>query len=339
MLIGLVYGGQGAEEFTDLQAVKDIERVLLYYSLRFQRIYLNNPEFRQQDIEKVNLFFVIDSNSKNYSNREILFNHIKSHRADYIAQKQNAFLLARDKFKSNNIFKRHGLNVPNSFLLSSVPGLLNKESKKKLEDFVSNNGFPLVLKDNFGSSSENLRICFSQKEFLDFLPYLLRVCSKVLIERYIPGIEVTVPWARLFDKDLVLNPLQINYKGYIYDYKIKNKTFRDKLKIPPSVPQKIFGEIKTVTIKVNNFIGCNYYSRVDMKIDGDKIYVLEINGEPVLSKNDFMSRSAKSIGISYPKFIFGLLCNSKLFINYLKNKNKKAYQFMAYAKDKMLAIN
>ncbi|MBI2588137.1 ATP-grasp domain-containing protein [Candidatus Berkelbacteria bacterium] len=339
MLIGLVYGGQGAEEFTNLQATKDIERVLLHYSLKIQRIYLNNPKFKQRDIEKINLFLIIDSNSKNRSNREILFNRIKSHKIDYISQKQSALLLARNKFKSNNIFKRHGLNIPNAFLFSSAHGLFKKELNKKLEDFITNNGFPLVLKDNFGSSSENLRICFSQKEFLDFLSYLSKICSKVLIERYIPGVEVTVPRVMFFGKAYVLNPIQINYRGYLYDYKIKNKTFQDKLKIPPSLPQKTLQEIKTVTIKANNLIGSSYYSRVDMKIDGNTIYILEVNGEPVLSKNDFISRSLKSIGVSYPKFVFGLLSNSELFTNYLKHKNKEAYKFMIRAKDKILAIN
>jgi hypothetical protein len=44
--------------------------------------------------------------------------------------------------------------------------------------------------------------------------------------------------------------------------------------------------------------------------------VLEVNGEPVLTKNDFLGRSAKHLGFTYARFVIGLLLNVPSFRDY-----------------------
>ena len=63
----------------------------------------------------------------------------------------------------------------------------------------------------------------------------------------------------------------------------------------------------------------------------NKAYIIEINGEPVLGYNDFLSRSIRSSGISYSEFIIGLLCNFDSFYKYATT-NKLLFQFVVKAK-------
>ena len=114
----------------------------------------------------------------------------------------------------------------------------------------------------------------------------------------------------------------------MYDYRLKNITLRNKLRIPPHLNRTIVANARKIALRCDTFIGSGFYSRTDMKVLNGNIFVLEINGEPILSKNDFVSRSAKSLGISYPKLIIGLLCNDKAFREYGRERNVKLKKFI-----------
>jgi D-alanine-D-alanine ligase-like ATP-grasp enzyme len=140
-------------------------------------------------------------------------------------------------------------------------------------------------------------------------------------------------------ENISLNPIEIIYKGKMYDYRLKNITLRNKLRIPPHINRVGVAEAKKIALRCDAFIGSGFYSRTDMKVLSGNIFVLEINGEPVLSKNDFVSRSARSLGISYPKLIIGLLCNSKVFREYAYEKNVKLRSFIGRIEGAMNKMN
>ncbi len=313
MLIGIVYGGTGEEELYNLPVVKDIEEVFDSCKLSSRRIYLNKKSLPLSLLEGIDLFFIVDSFCKNISNRKLVFNYIKKNKIDYIGQNEKAFLIARDKYKTNKILNKNGILTPKSFLISNNSDILSfKKSFSEKNGFCLNTKFPLIVKDNFGSSSQHLEVCFERKKLFHTIENLLKKCKKLIIEEYIDGMEVTSPFLEIFGKKIVLNSLEIVYDGYVYDRRIKIKE-ENYLKIPPRINGKLLEEIKRITLVANRSIGCRFYSRMDIKIKKGKVYVLEINGEPVLSKNDFIGRSAKSLGIEYETVILGLLSNSKTF--------------------------
>ncbi|TSD06027.1 MAG: D-alanine-D-alanine ligase, partial [Parcubacteria group bacterium Athens0714_12] len=45
------------------------------------------------------------------------------------------------------------------------------------------------------------------------------------------------------------------------------------------------------------------FSRVDMILNENKIYVLEINTIPGMTKNSLLPKSARAAGISFPKLL------------------------------------
>lgn len=328
MLIGLVYGGRGAEEFSNIKAVTGIEKILGRYRVRTRRVYLNSKEFGAHLLVGVDLFFVVDSNCKDYRRRNLLFTYVRKHKIALIVQNQKAFSIAKDKFLTNICLNKVGFNTPPS-LLMTPRYKLSKEELRELKHFFTREGLPIVVKDNYGSSSQHLALCFNEEEFVRAFTSLSRYCKKILIEKYIAGKEVTSPFVQLFGIKLVPNALELVYDGHIYDYKLKNVTFRNKLRIPPHLPQKILQRIRQMTFIANEVIGCRFYSRLDMKVQGNRICILEINSEPVLAKNDFLARSAKSMGISYPLFVIGLLANASAFRKYAERDNRALHRFIS----------
>ena len=337
MVIGIIFGGTGAEEFDNLRAVKDFEAVARHYKLATRRFYLNAADFNECSFAGVDIFFVIDSNCKNKNNKKRIIKYIKENNVPFIGQSESTIALARDKRKFSTLLRSSKIKVANSIILENKK--LTSLDFKKYYDFIAGVGYPIVVKDNFGSSSENLALCNNAEEFSEKYDLIAKNCKQVLIEQYIGGIEITNPCVKICGKNISLNPIEIIYKGKMYDYRLKNITLRNKLRIPPRLNRTMVANARRIALRCDSFIGSGFYSRTDMKVFNGNIFVLEINGEPVLSKNDFVSRSAKSLGISYPKLIIGLLCNEKAFREYAREKNLKLRNFIDHIERAMNKIN
>jgi len=326
MIIGIVFGGKGVEKQYGLEACRDIERVLHRFRIKSKRICLNK-NFTLKNLKEIDLFFIIDSNCEDYSKRRLLFNHISLSNTDFIGQKDKTFKLARNKFISNRIFRQNGISTPKSLLIDS------QETFRKVKRSLGNK-FPLIAKDNFGSSSENLEICFDEGEFTKKTESLLKKCSQVIIEEFIEGTEITSPFVRLFGKDSVLNPIEIKYEGLIYDFETKNETDGNCIEIHPNLSRHSFDKIKRITTKASCVIESDFCTRVDFRIKYGIPYVLEINSEPALSKYDFLAICAKLSGVSYSQLIIGLLANSPKFVLHAKENNPKLYEFINRVKNR-----
>ncbi|PJA88547.1 MAG: hypothetical protein CO139_02455 [Candidatus Moranbacteria bacterium CG_4_9_14_3_um_filter_36_9] len=320
-VVGLVFGGKGEEDLYNIRAVLDVEKVLGERNIASKRINLNNADFSKTKLSGVDLFFILDSNPIDYSRRNVLLSFIEENRVDFVGQDECAFLTARDKFKTNSILNKNKIKTPRSFLLD-LKNSKDDECVFLLEFFE--NKFPLVVKDNFGSSSEGIGVCFNKEELRKIINLLSRKYSKLLVEEYIRGKEITVPCVKLFGKDIVLTPMEIIYDGLIYDRKIK-KSASNYLNLPPQIDEKLIKMAVEIARVASEKTTCRFYSRLDMKLRGDDFYVLEINGEPVLTEDDFISRGAKYLGISYPLLILGFLSNSKNFVDYVKKENKNVH--------------
>lgn len=328
MIIGIVFGGKGVEKQCGLEACQDIEYVLDRFYIKSKRICLNRKEdLIDENLKRVDLFLIVDSNCDDYSRRDILFNFISKNQSEFIGQKDKTFKLARNKFISNRMFRQNGIRTPKSILIDSTETL-----KKNKQPF--GNKFPLIVKDNFGSSSENIEICFEERDFIKKTELLLKKCSQVIVEEFIKGIEITSPFARLFGSGFAFNPIEIKYKGLIYDFETKNEIDGNCIEISSNLNKHLSKKIQKITIEANCVIESDFCTRVDFRMKGEVPYVLEINGEPALPKYDFLANCARLSGISYNELIIGLLANSSRFVTDAEKNNLKLYRFINKAKKK-----
>ena len=316
MIIGLVFGGKGIEIKNNLQTRKDIKRVLSRYKIKVIEVDLNS-NLESKEINTIDLFFILDSNPVDYKKRVVFFDYLINSGKQFIGQSEKPFLLARDKFRTNYLLSKKWITTPRSKLIKVNTQIDSLPFK-----------FPVVVKDNFGASSEFVEFCRNIHEVNKCLnSFFDKGVKSILIEEYISGIEVTCPYVMLFGRELFILPVQIIYDTPIFDFITKNKTFRNKLQIPPNISPTILRNLKDLCEKANRVINCRYFFRLDIKIEHNKCYVLEINGEPILAKNDYVARSANKFGVSYSELIIGLLANSSKFKNYALI-NKKLRHFM-----------
>lgn len=126
----------------------------------------------------------------------------------------------------------------------------------------------------------------------------------VLVERYIPGQELTV--AVMGDRPLAVTAIVPNTK--FYDYEAKYADGGSRHIIPAEVDPQVYQHAMNVALAAHQALGCRGVSRADFRYDDsvagrDGLYLLEINTQPGMTPTSLVPEQAAYLGIS-----FGELC-------------------------------
>ncbi len=192
-----------------------------------------------------------------------------------------ASAISMNKIISKKIFISNGIRTPD-FLDTN---LMNKIELP----------FPLILKPVNGGSSNGL-MKIDKKSQLKSILAKKKSLEKLLIEEFIKGRELTVGIL----EDKVCGIMEIKFKEEIYDYDNKYVNIADHI-LNPKLPKKIENELIESSLKAHSILNCNCISRTDYRYDeaNKKIYLLEVNTQPGLTKNSLLPEMAKNVGISF----------------------------------------
>ena len=202
-----------------------------------------------------------------------------------------------NKLVAKQLFTNKGITTPNSF---------NIENLKK-DQLV----YPLIIKPINGGSSNGLFKINNSKELDKFVLNKKNKLNKLMIEEYICGRELTVGIL----ENKICGIMEIKFNEEIYDYENKYINIAEHI-IDPKLPKKIKEKLINVSLEVHKSFNCNCISRIDFRYDEDnqKVYLLEVNTQPGLTKNSLLPEMAKKKGINFLK-----LC--KILIKYSKCEN------------------
>ena len=198
-----------------------------------------------------------------------------------------------NKIISKKLFKSLGISTPQSI----------NESNIKSQKFK----FPLIIKPINGGSSYGL-IKINNKESLNkYLNNKKIKKSRMLIEEFIEGRELTVGIL----ENKICGLMEIKYNEELYDYNNKYINIAEHI-INPKLPREIEKELIENSLKIHSSLNCNCISRIDFRYNekAKKTYLLEVNTQPGLTKNSLLPEMAKEKGISFLKLCKILLKNS-----------------------------
>lgn len=160
---------------------------------------------------------------------------------------------------------------------------------------------PCVVKTVDGGSSIGTYICRTESELKNALNDVIKYNSRYIIEKLIPGIEITVPM--LGGK--ALTPIEIvppdKIKGFDYVSKYQSGSEAAQEICPARISKEQENMIRSLAEKVNESLGIKVVSRTDFIIDSyGKAWCLEVNTLPGMTPNSLIPRSAKLEGLDYP---------------------------------------
>jgi len=129
--------------------------------------------------------------------------------------------------------------------------------------------------------------------------------EEVLVERYIPGREITV--AVMGDR--ALGALEIRPKSGFYSYEAKYTEGKADHLMPAPLPAKSYDEALAIGLAAHKALGCRGVSRTDLRFDDTKgadhgrFYVLEVNTQPGMTPLSLVPEIAAHVGIGFAELV------------------------------------
>ena len=204
-----------------------------------------------------------------------------------------ASAVAMDKPTARRLFEHAGLRVAEG-----------KVARR--EDVIAGRVMapPYVVKPFNEGSSVGVRIVREgESPFRDGAwPY----GDEVLVERYVPGREMTV--AVMGER--ALGALEIRPKSGFYSYEAKYTEGKADHLMPAPLPAKRYEEALAIGLAAHRALGCRGVSRTDLRFDDTEgsaetgtFYVLEVNTQPGMTPLSLVPEIAGHVGIDFQKLV------------------------------------
>lgn len=215
-----------------------------------------------------------------------------------------ASALAMDKALTKHIVAQDGVAVAESVLLDA--------------DAIARGGIPFeapyVIKPNEEGSSVGITIVREGDNRAP--PMLPQTMGKILVERFIPGRELTVGvMSGRGERAKAMAVTEIIPRQGFYDYEAKYAEGGSHHVIPADLPPAIAQEALRVAALVHERLGCAGVSRSDFRYDetaaaGRRLIFLEINTQPGLTPTSLVPEQAAHLGMDFPTLIGWMVENA-----------------------------
>ncbi len=207
-----------------------------------------------------------------------------------------ASAIAMDKVMSKKLFLHHGTPTPEwyDYIKDSRP------RSAKIMQGIFEIGFPNVVKPNDQGSSVAITIVKSESELDPALDEAERLSDVVLVEKYVPGAELTV--GILGDEPLPV--IEIRPHDGFYDYHHKyTKGMTDYL-VPAPIEKSFAVKLQELAVNTFKALDCKTFGRVDFRVGSDEVpYCLEVNTIPGMTETSLVPKAAAAAGIPFTQLI------------------------------------
>ena len=209
----------------------------------------------------------------------------------YVGSGPAAASLCINKHLTKRPVAEHGVQTPASQLL--LPG-----QARQLEA-------PVVVKALEEGSTIGLRICKTDAEADEACEVLSRDYPRLLVERYVPGKELTVgviaadPETDAAQDPAALPVLQIIPAGECYDYDAKYERDDTRYLFDIDLPNETPQRVRDWSLTAYRVLGVRHLCRVDFMVDTfDRPWFIEANTMPGFTTHSLLPMAAARAGLS-----------------------------------------
>ncbi len=214
----------------------------------------------------------------------------------FVGSETRGMLNSFDKISAKLIYKKAKLPMAKDVVVKAeAEGIENKIEKKV--------GLPCFVKPSSEGSSYGASLVIKKTE----LKAALKKAAKygdVLVEEYLEGTELSAGVLEESNGKLkALPPIEICPKKKFFDLHAKyNPKYCEEI-VPARISLALTKKVQTLAKKAHRALGLRHLSRTDMIIRQNKIYLLETNTLPGLTKNSLYPQEAAAAGLAFPDLI------------------------------------
>ncbi len=224
-----------------------------------------------------------------------------------------ASALSMNKDMSKKIFVHHGIPTPKWICGSASSYGINRASAgqsareadpSEIEDI---GGFPIVVKPNNQGSTIGLTVVQEAPGLADALRTAAEYSDRVVLEKYIPGRELTVS---ILD-GAALPVLEIVPEGGLYDYTRKYVKGKSRYVVPAELGDDLAGRVRELGLRAFNALGCRGFGRVDFRLSPEnEAFCLEVNTVPGMTETSLVPMAAGAENVSFDQLVSRILASA-----------------------------
>ncbi|MGA1866436.1 MAG: GNAT family N-acetyltransferase [Thermoplasmatota archaeon] len=181
--------------------------------------------------------------------------------------------------------------------------------------------FPLIIKPALEDGSLGITkdsVVNDPSELMDRVDYLINNFHQpILVEEFVDGREINVsvignddsievlPISEIlfdFPEDI---PNIVSYKAKWHEGSLAYRRTRGVC--PAELSPEVEALVKSIARNAYILMGCRDYARIDIRLIGDRPYVLEVNPNPWIDVDGGLVRSAAAAGMTYKQLIVRIL--------------------------------
>lgn len=288
MKVGVIMGGVSSEKQVSLMTGEEMIAHLDKSKYKVIPIKLNN---KKELIKKAkNLDIALLALHGKYGEDGTIQGTLETLGVPYTGSGMLSSSICMDKNMSKKMIRYEGIQTPDWIHLSKM--------EEPQVDKIDKMGYPLVVKPNSGGSSVGVKIVYDKDSLFSSLEDVFKWDSEVVIEKYIKGEEITC--SILNGKLLPI--ISIQHTADFFDYHAKydgSSTIEEVVELSATTHERV----AEAAIACYRALKCSVYARVDMIIEDEVPYVMEVNTLPGMTKNSLLPKSADATGIPYNKLL------------------------------------
>jgi D-alanine-D-alanine ligase len=289
--VGLIAGGRSGEREISLKSGDAVYEALDRGRYEVARYDPRDDLIRLiQDREKIDLAFILLHGKFGEDGCMQGFLHLLD--IPFVGSGVLSSAMALHKKTSKELYRSAGLRVAEDVMLARGEPFSPAEIIKSI-------GSTLVVKPVKEGSSLGMSICRSPEELARGIQEAFRYDEEVMIERFIRGREFTC--CVLGNNALEVLPLvEIipNPEYAFFDYRAKYTPGASREICPAAVPDKERSRLESCAMEAHRVLRCTVWSRTDMILRDEEIYILETNTIPGMTATSLVPLAARAAGMS-----------------------------------------
>jgi len=207
----------------------------------------------------------------------------------YTGSNHIASATAMDKDLSKRLFRAAG-----------VPTADWRMAPITAQDIDAALGWPVVVKPNKQGSTVGLSVVREPQGLARALSLAQRFDDEVMVERFIPGRELTV--GVLQGRALPVG--EIIAPGEVFDYQAKYQAGGAREIFPADLPPDVAARVQELAVRAHAALKLGAYSRIDFRMDAHGgIWCLEANSLPGMTAASLLPQAARAAGIGFPELV------------------------------------
>ncbi len=295
--IGVIMGGWSSEREISLRSGENVHRSLIQQGFNAVKIDIDK-NFAQQILKaKIDIAFIILHGKPGEDGT--IQGFLELLEIPYTGSDVVASAIGMDKITSKRLFEYAKIPTPPYVFIPKDNSIFSaiKSAQRKLD-------FPMILKPRAEGSSVGCVVIDNKDDLLHQCQKAQKEFGDIFLEKFINGMIATV--GILGQRPLPILEL-VPKRQRFYDFKAKYTKGETEFIIPARLPKPIYKKIQRLALAAHNIIGAKGFSRIDLIVNKNKPYFLEINTLPGMTELSDLPAQTKYAGITYDELILEIL--------------------------------